>query len=288
MRRIFQDDSLQQRIDREGYVVIPFLDPEEVDDLRTVYADMSAADRPEEFYLSIWSDDVEYKQRSHERIVSVIREKAASTFDRYKHVVSNFAVKHPGQESAFGLHQGVNFTDERQFISITMWIPLQDVDARNGNMQVVPGSHRFFDQRVRSQNYPPPYEAIKDYITENHMVDLPMKAGEAWIFNHRLLHCSPINRTDQSRIATLNVMMPEEAPVLLYYKPQDRYQDGTEVEVLEFTQGNYHLQSVHGKPNVPGLVSRGLDEEVHYRVTEKEFDRMVTEYQSRSKTSVTS
>src|SRR5690606_11451797 len=165
------------------------------------------------------------------KIINVIREKSAVLFDNYKHVVSNFAVKFPGDKSEFDLHQGINFVDESQFISITMWIPLQDVFPENGNMQVIRGSHKFFNQDVRSQHYQTPYEKIKPYIKEKYLENLPMKVGEAWIFNHRLLHCSPVNKTDKVRIATLNVLVPAEATVLLYFKNKDDFQE-KEVEIL--------------------------------------------------------
>lgn len=276
MRNIFKDTELQARIDKDGFVVIPLFSPEEIDALKAIYQSLKT-DMGNDFYLSIWSADEKYKGETHKRIVDVIKDKAEALFDDYKPVVSNFAVKKPGQKSDFDLHQGINFTDESKYISITMWIPLQDVFFENGNMQVVRGSHTFFDQDIRSQHYPTPFSEIKTYINENYVENLPMKVGEVWIFNHRLLHRSPVNSTDKERIATLNVFIPREAPVLLYYKSVDDAQKKG-VEILEFTEDNYYLQNVNDKPNVSGLVSVGNTEEKHYKVSGPEFDELYMNY----------
>jgi ectoine hydroxylase-related dioxygenase (phytanoyl-CoA dioxygenase family) len=189
-------------------------------------------------------------------------------------LVSNFAVKFPGEKSDFDLHQGINFIDETKGnVSITMWIPLQDVNLDNGNMQVVRGSHKFFKQDVRSQHYQTPYENIKPYIKDKYVENLPMKAGEAWIFNHRLLHCSPVNKTNKVRIATLNIMVPEESPVILYYKDSENV-SGKKVEILEFTEDNYFLQNVQDMSKTPGIINKGKTEELHYQISKEEFDEL--------------
>ena len=274
MRAVFKDSMLQQAIEERGYVTIPFLSEKEVDLLRSIYENNKSDRDSSEFHLSIWTSDVERKKVIHDEIVGVIKQKCIDLFDNYKHVVSNLAVKHPGQKSDFDLHQGINFVEEERFTSITLWIPLQDVNEENGCMQVIPRSHTFFNQPVRSQHYPTPFENIKEHIKKNHLVNLEMKSGEAWIFNHRLLHCSPVNQSNHVRLATLNVMVPSEASVILYYKASNEVQSES-VEILEFMESNYHLQNVYAKPEVSGLISRGFTKEIHYQLSAVEFDAIV-------------
>lgn len=284
MRRVFKDDQLQDAIEKDGFVVIPFLNAEEVAQLKTIFDQLDAS-VGKDFYLSIWSSKEEYKRSTHAEIQKVVGKKAMELLDNYKSVVSNFAVKYPGGNSEFDLHQGINFIDESKGVSITMWIPLQDVFPENGNMQVVRGSHKFFDQDIRSQHYQTPFSEIKPFIKEHFIENLPMKAGEAWIFNHRLLHCSPLNVTDKVRIATLNVFVPAELPVILYYKPEDKCME-KEAEVLEFTEDNYFAQSVEGKPDLPGIVSRGKVVEKHYKVSQEEFRKIYEDYNNIKKPSI--
>ena len=277
-RRVFKNNLYQEKIEKDGFVVIPFLSESEVNALRDIYNNISSSIEDKEFYLSIWSDSENYKGETHHKIVEVIKKKCQDLLDNYKHVVSNFAVKHPGDNSGFDLHQGINFIDESEgHVSITVWIPLQDVNEENGNMQVIRGSHKFFDQDVRSQHYQTPYEALKPYIKQKYLENLPMKAGEAWIFNHRLLHCSPPNKTSNVRIATLNSMAPAESPILLYFKNEANRLD-KEVEILEFSEDNYYLQNVKGKPNLPGILTKGKTQEVQYSVGKEEFDALYEKY----------
>lgn len=280
MRMIFHNTELQRKIDKDGFVVIPFLNENEVKQLTTIYESIDSSMEDSQFYLSIWSKNESYKRETHNKLVEIIKDKCRLLFDNYKHVVSNYAVKYPGDKSEFDLHQGINFIDETKgHISVTMWIPLQDVNIENGNMQIVRGSHRFFNQDVRSQHYQTPYEKIKPFIKELYLENVPMKAGEAWIFNHRLLHCSPMNFSEKVRIATLNVLVPEECPVILYYKNGDDVRSSM-VEILEFTQDNYFLQNVYEKPKVAGLISNGTSRELHYEIDEHEFSRLYKKYNS--------
>ena len=274
MRAVFKDSVLQSTIEEFGFVTIPFLSEREVDLLRSFYDNNKSDEDSSEFHLSIWTSDVERKKVIHDEIVEVIKQKCIDLFDNYKHVVSNLAVKHPGQKSDFDLHQGINFVEEERFTSVTLWIPLQDVKEENGCMQVVPRSHTFFNQPVRSQHYPTPFEHIKEHIKKNHLVNLEMRSGEAWIFNHRLLHCSPINKTKHVRLAVLNVLVPEEARVILYYKGAEEL-ESEGVEILEFASDNYHLQNVYAKPDLTNLHSRGFTKEIHYRLSTSEFDTIV-------------
>lgn len=277
MRRIFKDDQLENQINKNGYVVVPVLNDQEVKEIKEIFDGLDAA-VGEDFYLSIWSDNENYKNDTHQKIVKIVAPRVLPLLDNFKPVVSNFAVKYPGGKSGFDLHQGVNFVDETNGQrSITVWIPLQDVSPENGNMQIIRGTHKFFDQDVRSQHYQPPYSEIKPHIRKHYLENVPMKAGEAWIFTHRLLHCSPMNVTDKVRIATLNVYVPSECPVISYYKDNDDIMS-KEVEILEYTEDNYYKQNVKSKPNVSGIVSRGKAYEKQYKLTEKEFDQLYEEY----------
>ncbi|MCB9204958.1 MAG: phytanoyl-CoA dioxygenase family protein [Flavobacteriales bacterium] len=274
MKAVFKDSQLQKQIESQGYVIVPLLSEEEVARLASVYNKYGANENSHEFYLSIWLEDEQLKSQVHDEIVNVIKDRCGQVLNDYKHLVSNFAVKYPGENSEFDLHQGINFVDESEFVSVTVWIPLQDVSEKNGCMRVVPGSHRFFEQSVRSQHYLSPFENIKDEIKSKYSVSLEMKAGHAWIFDHRLLHYSPVNQSQEVRLATLNIMTPSEAPVILYYKASNDHLSDS-VEILEFLEDNYHLQNVHAKPNLPGIVSRGYAKELHYEVSLEQFDQCV-------------
>lgn len=86
---------------------------------------------------------------------------------------------------------------------IVYWIPLQDVDSRNGCLVAAPGSHKLGIVPVAM--IPPPQNAaggIKGLrVADPSVVDafphvaLPMQEGDALIFSNLLFHRSQINHT---------------------------------------------------------------------------------------------
>ena len=81
---------------------------------------------------------------------------------------------------------------------LSVWIPLVDVDQRNGCLKLVPGSHRFglIPARVNQHNHREPVEPISTYGTA---VDEPMQVGDVLFFHNHTLHASGENSTDQVR-----------------------------------------------------------------------------------------
>ncbi len=55
----------------------------------------------------------------------------------------------------------------------------------------------------------------------NRMEVVEVKAGEALLFNQRLVHFSPPNTSEEIRYSIISSLIPSEADALLYYKEQD-------------------------------------------------------------------
>ena len=72
--------------------------------------------------------------------------------------------------------------------SVTIWIPLQDVDQNNGCLRIVPKSHKF-------GLFPNRGGVITDFPDED-FVHVPMKAGEVLVFSHFTVHRSGENIDD--------------------------------------------------------------------------------------------
>ncbi|MBM3277825.1 MAG: phytanoyl-CoA dioxygenase family protein [Candidatus Handelsmanbacteria bacterium] len=81
---------------------------------------------------------------------------------------------------------------------LSVWIPLVDVDVRNGCLKLVPGSHRFgrIPARANQHNHQEPVEAVATY---GQVVDEPMRMGDVLFFHNHTLHASGENSTDQVR-----------------------------------------------------------------------------------------
>jgi hypothetical protein len=219
MRSTFFDQALQERFENDGYVVLPFLDQAAVDTLVASYDRLGRAPGdPERACISTFHTwDAEYKAATHAAVQEVFAPVHEQVFDRQRALPSNFLVKWPGGFSGFGLHQDLSLVDERFHRSAEVWVALCDIDEHNGQLWMVPGSHEWIPTLRGIQSFPFAFGQITRRIIERHAVPLPMKAGEAVVFNHATLHFSMPNRTDERRMVAISDIIPEEAEHLHFF-----------------------------------------------------------------------
>lgn len=96
------------------------------------------------------------------------------------------------EQSIFEQHQDYSYNIGSQN-SVTIWIPLQDVEVESGALLVAPGTHL-------NGVYP----NKKGIITADHKFDFqscPVKLGEALVFNQKLVHQSGVNTSNKIRFS---------------------------------------------------------------------------------------
>lgn len=282
MRPIFKDPVLQEKYEREGYVVVPFYTAEDIAELNNIYNNLNSQLEDRGFYISIMSQNLPYKEKVHHLIKSIASKRADELFIDCNFISSSFAVKKTGKESVFDLHQGVSFTDESKYDTFTAWTPLIDVSESNGCLFVLPGTHKMWHQVRKTPDFTPPIRNIKEHLWKKYAIEIKMSAGEALIFHHRLIHGSKPNFSNELRIATLNAFIPKEAPLLLYTSKTDDPED-MELEVFRFNKDNYYILDVLRKPDyLDGVELIGHDTEEILTFTEEEFDEMYTKATTKS------
>ena len=219
MRPTFFDAELESRLERDGYAVTPFLDPSQVQELVGAYERLGRAPGdPERACISTFHTyDATYKAATHEAVLSVLGPVLERTFDRQRALPSNFLVKWPGGFSGFGLHQDLSLVDEREHRSVEVWVALCDVDEHNGQLWMVPGSHAWMPTLRGIQSFPFAFGQVTRRIVERHAVAVPIKAGDAVVFNHATLHFSMPNRTGDRRLVAISDLIPEEAEHLHFF-----------------------------------------------------------------------
>ena len=135
----------------------------------------------------------------------------------YRPLVANYTVKEVGEDSFFDFHLDWNMVDERKSRSVTIWVALDNTDAINGNLWILEQSHRL----------PTTYRCgpgLRLMAQDNELFNskklrkraLPMKAGDAIIYDHKLFHGSPPNLSDSVRIGLNYAMAPREIPAMHY------------------------------------------------------------------------
>jgi hypothetical protein len=215
-RRIFLDEERDRAFKREGYVVVDMLSKDEALALREKAAALRSGVRAP-FYASLWSKDRNYRASVDELVKGALETKALSYLDHHKSLFADLLVKRPSLRHHFPAHQDWTFVDEEHFASVYLWCPLQDVNRRNGTLQVFPRTHRMME-KIRGANMLPEYARFAGHLSKTFGEHLNLRAGQAVFFNQALLHASRPNHSLRTRIAAGLLFLPLEAQVWHYYR----------------------------------------------------------------------
>lgn len=263
---IFRDADLQTQWERDGYVMIPLLEAEAVAALRAVYDKLHPQAPEPGFYSTIFSESAEFKQEVFAAADRWIGPHVERIFRDYKKLGASFLAKQPGKAGEMPIHQDWTSTDESRWRMLTMWIPLEDVDATHGALQVLPGSTRF-SNALRAPTLPVIWRDVLHLLTPR-MRSMPMQAGHALIFDHSLLHSSHQHKGPEARIALAYGVTMADAELCYYYHDAKE----PDAELIEryavpddFFMRHYEVSERPKDGKLTGKVRQNLDP-----VTEKE------------------
>ena len=126
-------------------------------------------------------------------------------------------------------HQDFHYWPLEPPVIISAWIAVDPSTRQNGNLQVIPGSHRTIVPHVEATP-DMHFKVMADagYYDPGDLTDLEMQPGEFILFNERTLHHSEANHSDLRRIG-----LPVRAIIPI-------------VEVLEYDSPDHTLQIIHG------------------------------------------
>ena len=223
MRPTFVDPGRQADLDRDGFVVIPFLPLDEVDHLLATFDRLGPGpgDVQKACESSFHSHDRPYKLRVDGALRPLMTPHLDTVFDRQRALPFNYIVKWPGGLSGFGLHPDLSLVDERHHRSVEVWVALTPTTELNGAIWMVPGSHRWMPTLRGIHRFPNGYEGVAKRVIDRHAVPILLEAGEAVVFDHATLHFSPPNRTDRPRVVAISDLIPEEADHIAYFGGDD-------------------------------------------------------------------
>lgn len=194
-----------------GYSTLPLLDDQCILRLRKI-ALAAMASAGSGFFTSVLQKPDE-RRRAHTAICNFLEPLLKQHLGGFRIVLASIVGRSPGSGQAdLPLHQDWSFVDETRASSMSVWVPLQPVNRQNGCMQVVPGSHRH-DQPLRHIGSGFRYASIEADLRRSYLQDIPLDAGEALFFDHRLIHGSHTNETNQPRLAIGAVLLPKEVPL---------------------------------------------------------------------------
>lgn len=279
MRNIFNDESLEKEFKKNGFVRVPFLNSNEVNELKELFfstlpssgGQIKAEETGVEdanfisYDFTFIDKNIEYKREVYKLISSRFENQMNKLLANYRPIIANFIRK----KSATGevpLHQNWAFADEEKCTTVSIWCPLVDSTKENGTLQVVPGSHKRFG-KFRGPMVPWELDKIKSAIIDNYLTPLETKAGECVILDDSIVHYSAINKTEGLRLAIQLICVPKEIPSLHYH--MDQSNDKTQIKVLQVEDDFYMEFNPWKKPeNIKEIGSKVFS---NRQLSEKEF-----------------
>lgn len=222
----FRSVADQRIFDARGYLEFSCLGRGDVEHLRGVYERIAGAGyRTHEFasrltyYISTFDTDPEHRATANVEIGRLLEETVERRMLDYRILGCNFMVKAP-RGGEIQAHQDFTWVDEDVHTAFNLWIPLQDTSPECGGLHVIPGSHRALAGSFRSSSIPHSLVAYNESLKKL-MTPLVVPAGQGILFDHRLLHYSPANQSDEPRIAVQLLLVPREAqPVIAVWDPE--------------------------------------------------------------------
>lgn len=278
-KRIFKDDAMQARFDKQGFLVVPFITEAEVKYLNDFF-DSLHADLPKEGFVSgSYSQDFTYKKKASDEIVRIFSKHYERLFVNYQPFGAAFLFKMPSPNSQLAIHQDWTVVDEEKFVALNCWVPLTDINETNGALQIIPGSHYDVIKTLRAPTLPFFFSGNDDLVLEA-SIPLYVKAGEAVILDQSVIHYSSSNRSSQIRKAITAGVKSKGAPMQFHYS---NAKNSNEVEIFEMPEDflisfkNFY-SDIAERPTTG--ISKGFKEyhapQFSREELKKEIDRMKT------------
>jgi phytanoyl-CoA hydroxylase len=232
-------NALAEIYRREGVVQVPqLLDDAEIERIRSVFMEQVAADHslaiddgvPDDDPLARFPrfvhphrrTDVEAGRLSLELMLdSRILDVVTALIGPALGAQSMFYFKPPGARGQ-ALHQDNTFLRADPETCLAAWVAVDDVDAENGGLAVVPGSHK------TELVCPEPADLTESFTNAEvpvpeglHKVQTRMKAGDVLFFHGSVVHGSrPNTSTDRFRRSLIFHYIPEASTeIAAFYNP---------------------------------------------------------------------
>lgn len=212
--RVFKNESFQKSLNENGFVIVNFLNSEEVNEL---LSDFKANHKQgvNGFYTSTFSKDKDYRKKVDALIQQKMQRGLNEYFTDYKVHCGSYIVKGADEKSQLKIHQDMTLVDESVYTGINIWIPLIDLTIENGAIEILPKSHRLF-KTYRGASLPDIYDGIE---SEVHKLMRPqyLKAGQAIIFDQSIIHYSPANKSKEVRPVINTFITHKNAGIQICY-----------------------------------------------------------------------
>lgn len=223
MRRIFNSDELETKFRQYGFVCVQLFTPDEFTDIKNFYAN-EYHNELHGFHSSLHLKNEEIKAKTYEYLNATLGQKVNDLLFDYRLVTASFVVKEPGNNSEVIAHQDWSLVDERKYVFLNAWTPLEDLTKENGVIQLIPGTHKL-PITYRGTGIEDPLKQLRDQsgtFLKRLLQPFFLKKGQVLIYDARIIHQSPENVSQTRRIACALGFIPQDAQLIHYSYNRDK------------------------------------------------------------------
>lgn len=243
--KILLNNEKNLELEKNGYAIIPFLNEEEIRKLTDFFYQYHTT-LPSGMYASSHEPDTALRKIMNAEIQQACMRPMQEHLNNIQPLGATYMVKSKGENGSLQPHQDWSIVDENEFYSYNIWLPLVDTSTENGTLLILPDSHKLY-KNIRGLNIASSFEKVISEVWE-YLVPINVKAGEALVYDHRLLHASGINHTDTPRLVVVYGIIPKNASMRYYYGRN------SEIEEYECTPEFYFSENILNGPNALKLL----------------------------------
>lgn len=251
-REVFNDITLEEGFNKDGYIIVPFLSEEEVSSLKNDLIQFTPSDEfkgnqetligQQSFHVTFFDSNQNYKQKVYDYLTLKFKDISTRLLANYKCAQANVFLK-PARSGFVYPHQNLTITDESKYTSVSFWLPLQHTDFENGTICLIPGSQRGFVKYRNTHVYWPYVNYFKDGPGIHYFKSINVKAGELLIIDDRIIHYTPINNSNEGRWVAHALWAPTEAPIWFCHPHKN------EVDIYEVENTFWQFHAPGTMPN---------------------------------------
>lgn len=235
-KQLIQDKSADRALAEEGIVRFGQISTSTIQQLCDLYNKLKIPDSYGfGFNVGLNTEEKHLRQQMQNEITNLIEKELLTHFINRKVFTATFMNKVASQQFLLPPHQDWTYTKETVNDSVMCWIPLTDINAKNGALCYLPQSHKLFNyDRAFPLSYMPSAVNKLNYKLMPYMKPIFANAGEIIVINHKTVHASLPNLTDQERIAVGLSIAPKSEPFII--KALNPLTNGKTIQTFEVDQ----------------------------------------------------
>lgn len=167
-----------------------------------------------------------------------------------------FQIKPPSKVSELNPHQDAPVIDETNTNGLFVWIPLCDINKKNGAVSVLTGSH-LWGNHQRSLNVQWALEPHTKLLLKN-MQPIYLKKGDILVWDTAMLHASEPNFSNDIRVAITTTILPKHFKMVEYVK--DKHTPNDKVEKYEVERSFWESCNIMERPPCPPNIFLGYED----------------------------